>query len=166
MCVSRLSPRRCVSVTFGAGSQWLILSSGGCLAHSERASRLHWRRAPVTGLPDQGSPRPEHVQQPRLQKHACKNSCSDALRCLSVPFAWPLSPPTLAALLTCATTAFPDRSDLCSYLDLPDMIVPKSGTRFALVPSYCSKAALWRGRREGEEGERRGVDAARSLAAN
>lgn len=31
-----VSPRRCVSVTFAAGSQWLILSSGGCLAHSER----------------------------------------------------------------------------------------------------------------------------------
>lgn len=48
-------PRRCISVTFGAGSQWLILSSGGCLAQREESS-LNRRRAPVTGLPDQGSP--------------------------------------------------------------------------------------------------------------
>lgn len=48
-------PRRCISVTSGAGSQWLILSSGGCLAHWEESSRNR-RWAPVTGLPDQGSP--------------------------------------------------------------------------------------------------------------
>lgn len=50
----RICPRRRSSVTSGARSQWLILSSGGCLAQSEE-SLQNRRRAPVTGLPDQGS---------------------------------------------------------------------------------------------------------------
>lgn len=59
-----VSPRRCVSVTFEAGSQWLILSSGGCLAHSER-------RAGRTGgeLLLQDSPTRGH-----LDWSTCKNT--------------------------------------------------------------------------------------------
>lgn len=53
--VFHVCPRRCISVTSGAGSQWLILSSGGCLAHWEESSQNR-RWAPITGLPDQGSP--------------------------------------------------------------------------------------------------------------
>lgn len=53
-CVFHVCPWRCISVTSEARSQWLILSSGGCLAHWEEGSQ-NWRWAPVTGLPDQGS---------------------------------------------------------------------------------------------------------------
>lgn len=59
-CVFHVCPRRCISVTSEARSQWLILSSGGCLAHWEEGSQ-NWRWAPVTGLPDQGS-RPTRSQ--------------------------------------------------------------------------------------------------------
>lgn len=86
-----LSPRRCVSVTFAAGSQWLILSSGGCLAHSER-------RAGRTGgeLLLQDSPTRGHLgrstcgkllQDTACRIHAKKNKKQNSSACLLFPLA-------------------------------------------------------------------------------
>lgn len=70
-CVFRVCPQRRSSVTSGARSQWLILSSGGWLAQSEE-SLQNRRWTPVTGHPDQGSrPTPPRYVRACHGAHAC-----------------------------------------------------------------------------------------------
>lgn len=77
-------PRRCISVTSGAGSQWLILSSGGCLAHWEESSQNR-RWAPVTGLPDQGSPPTlSGYKCTHIDTDICTHVLADQQECLNI----------------------------------------------------------------------------------
>lgn len=143
-CVFQVCPRRCISVTSGAGSQWLILSSGGCLAHWEESSQNR-RWAPVTGLPDQGSPptlsQRTHTHTQKRAHMSWQNACtcmhaqakvfthkrchSNTLSVFIYPF-WPslhLSPPLLSLYIYCTTSllvfhcllSFPDQWDSCSH---------------------------------------------------